>query len=107
MSHSQVMRSALRGAIAGLAIAVCVAAPAHAADLSPATVAAFDRYVQATEARMNSEVLNTEQFLWPQTLPPSERDARLAALRSGTLLIEKLATREQGHSIAIPGGLVH
>ena len=101
------MVSALLRTIAGAAIAVCFAAPAQGADLSPATVAAFDRYVQATEARINSEVLGAEQFLWPQTLPPAERDARLAALRSGTLLIEKLETRQQGRPIDIPGGLVH
>jgi len=101
------MVSALLRTIAGAAIAVCFAAPAQGADLSPATVAAFDRYVQATEARINSEVLSPEQFLWPETLPPAERDARLAALRSGTLLIEKLATTQQGRAINIPGGLVH
>ena len=107
ISHSPVMPPALLRTIAGTAIAVSLAAPAHAADLNPATVAAFDRYVQATEARINSEVVNAEQFLWPQTLPPADRDARLAALRSGTLLIEKLETTQQGRSIDIPGGLVH
>jgi len=101
------MPSALLKAIAGAAIAACLAAPAHAADLSPATVAAFERYVQATEARINTEVVNAEQFLWPQTLPPAVRDARLAALRSGTLVIDKLETTQQGHPIDIPGGLVH
>src|SRR5205085_10281168 len=102
-----VMPSALLRTMAGAAIAVCVSAPAQAADLSPATVAAFDRYVQATEARINTEVVGTEQFLWPQTLGPADPDARLAALRSGTLLVEKLETTQQGRSINIPGGLVH
>jgi hypothetical protein len=101
------MGSALLRTIAGAAIAVCVSAPAHGADLSPATVAAFDRYVEATEARINSEVLDAERFLWPQTLAQADRDARLTALRSGKILIEKLETKPQGHSINIPGGLVH
>ena len=101
------MLSALRWAIGLVAIAICATAPAQAADLSPATVAAFDRYVRATESRINSEVGNTEQFLWPLTLPEAERDVRMASLRSGTLVIEKLQTREQGKTIGIPGGLVH
>ena len=101
------MLSALRWAIGLVAIAICATAPAQAADLSPATVAAFDRYVRATETRINSEVGNSEQFLWPLTLPAEERDVRMASLRSGTLVIEKLQTREQGKTIGIPGGLVH
>jgi hypothetical protein len=96
-------------AIAGILVLFTAARPAHlsAADLTPATVAAFERYVQSTEARIDAEVRTADRFLWPQTLSPSERDSRMAALHNGTLLIEKLETRPQGRSIDIPGGLVH
>jgi len=101
------MVAALLRAITAVGIAFCVAVPASAADLNPATVAAFDRYVQATESRINTEVASSAQFLWPLTLPPAERDARMATLRSGTILTQKLETKEQGQVINIPGGLVH
>jgi len=81
--------------------------PLSAADLTPATEAAFERYVQVTEARIDTEIKTSDRFLWPQTLAPAERDSRMNALRNGTLLIEKLETRQQGRSIDIPGGLVH
>lgn len=97
-------------AITTITTSVLAAVPAtrsSAADLMPATIAAFDRYVQMTEARIDAEVQTADQFLWPQTLPGTQRDARMDALRQGALLIEKLETRPQGRSISVPGGLVH
>lgn len=74
-----------------------------AAELKPHTVAAFDRYVRAAEARMNSEAV----FLWVDGLPEAQRRAKLEAIRRGQLAIERLEAREGGKEIDIPGGLVH
>lgn len=96
------MRHHLIVAAAVVAIAV-LAAPAAAADLQPKTVAAFDRYVKATEARMDREAA----FLWADGLRPSEARATLDGLRRGGLVIERLKTTSVGRSIDIPDGLVH
>jgi hypothetical protein len=92
----------------GLAIALAAAmsAGATAAELKPETVAAFERYVRATEARIDGEVQDEGRFL---SAGGTGRDAgaRLAELRAGTLVIERLETRERGQPIEVPDGLVH
>ena len=45
---------------------------ARAAELKPETVAAFDRYVRATEARMNED-LHDGRFLVVDRLPSEHR----------------------------------
>ena len=82
---------------------VAGAIPASSAELRAPTVAAFDRYVQATEQRMR----NDPQFLWVDTLPASQQRAVLEALRRGELVIDSLSTRENGRNIDIPDGMVH
>ncbi|MEO8137764.1 MAG: hypothetical protein ABI831_27775, partial [Betaproteobacteria bacterium] len=62
-------------------------APAAAAELQPRTLAAFDRYVRLTEARMDGSA----PFLWLDGLTKPRRDERLASLRDGGLIIEPLA----------------
>ena len=74
-----------------LAVALLLlSAPAVAAELQPRTVAAFDRYVRLTEARMNG----SGPFL-------------LIEPRRNELAIEPLTTRDGGREIDVPGGLVH
>ena len=80
---------------------------ALAADLKPATVAAFDRYVRIAEARMATEVADPRRFLIIDTDTEAARKARLAELRAGRISIERLAAREGGKTIDIPDGLVH
>lgn len=95
----------LRRPQAGVAAAVVMllAAPAMAADLQPRTVAAFDRYVRLTEARMNADA----RFLWLDTLPAPQQRVGREDLRRSALLIERLTTRNDGRDIPIPDGLVH
>jgi hypothetical protein len=93
-----------QSAAATVVILLAVGAmPASSAELRAPTVAAFDRYVQATEQRMR----NDPQFLWVDTLPASQQRAVLEALRRGELVIDRLATRENGKNINIPDGMVH
>lgn len=93
--------------LAALIPFVMWSALASAADLSPSTAAAFDRYVQATEARIDAEVASPQKFLWPFTRQPQDRDVRLDALRRGALIIERLETKRDGRTIDVPDGLVH
>jgi hypothetical protein len=73
-----------------------------AAELQPRTVAAFDRYIRATESK-----LRTDSFLWVDRLPPSRRTEALELMRRGRLAIESVRTLEGGREIDVPGGLVH
>jgi hypothetical protein len=82
---------------------VVAAADVSAAELQPRTVAAFDRYVRATEARLDS----TGPFLWIDSLPAAQRQQRLDELRRTGLVVESLTTREGGREIDVPDGLVH
>jgi hypothetical protein len=78
-----------------LFLVALLAAPVAAAELRAATVAAFDRYVRATEARMDTEINSTDRFI------------RTDRARKGELLIERLTTTEAGKTIDVPGGLIH
>ena len=90
-------------AAAVVLLALIGAAPAFSAELKPPTVAAFNRYVQATEQRMKDD----PQFLWVDGLPASQQRAVLEALRRGELVIDRLTTRQSGKEIDIPDGMAH
>lgn len=88
-------------------IVLLLAVPIRAADLRPETVAAFDRYVRATEARIAAEVADPGRFVLVDDLPASVRAARLDQLRDGQVVIERLETRNAGAKIPVPDGLIH
>jgi hypothetical protein len=90
----QLALAALLGTVAGVS--------ALAAELQPRTIAAFDRYVRATERR-----LATEPFLWVDRLPPSRRSEALALIHDNMLSIEAVRTLENDREIDVPGGLIH
>jgi hypothetical protein len=74
----------------------------QAADLQARTVAAFDRYVRASESQMESG-----PFLRVDALRDAERRAALDMVRRGELYVEQRATRDAGREIDVPGGLIH
>ena len=90
-----------RGVLTAL-VAMAAGISVTAAELQPSTVAAFDRYVRATETR-----LRAEPFLWVDRLPASRRAEALALMRSGMLSIDAPRTLEGGREIDVPGGLIH
>ena len=97
-----------RRALAGLlGAAVLLASAANAADLQPKTVEAFSRYVQLTEAQMDSQSARTDPFLWVDTLPPERRTAAYAQLKEGKVVIERLETLDKNKPTDVPGGLIH
>lgn len=88
-------------------IVACFAAqPAQSAELKKETAAAFDRYVAASEERMQDE-LNKGSFLFIDEWPATRRTDAYAQLGSGGLLVQQLNTPEEGHPIKIPHGLIH
>jgi hypothetical protein len=88
--------------LAAVVVLRMLATAAAAADLQPRTVAAFDRYVRATEAQMVPD-----PFLRIDGFSDVERRAKLAELTRGELYIERLSTREAGKPIEVPDGLIH
>lgn len=77
--------------------------PASTAELHPGTLAAFDRYVRLTEARLDSSA----PFLWVDAIPARDGTSQREALRRGVLFIEPVETRDGGKALAVPGGLIH
>ena len=71
---------------------------ASAAELQQETVSAWDAYIQAKNARMESR-LHGGPFLWVD-----EGAARTQQVRGGKILVSPAA---EGMPIVIPGGLVH
>jgi len=93
-----------------LTLLLCLLAMATAAvvaaDLTPATSAAFDRYARLTEQRINAEVGGSTAFLWIDSLPKNRAEV-LPGLRQGGVIIERLQTREGSKEIPVPDGLIH
>jgi hypothetical protein len=80
---------------------------AAAADLRADTVAAFERYVQLTEARMMEETAGRRPFLWLDRQPEPDRREVTARLRRGEIVVNRMETRDAGRLIQVPGGICH
>ena len=93
-------------AAAAAALLAGTAAGAPAAELQPRTVAAWDRYVEATEQRIAAELEDPGRFL-AQDFRAAAAEARREVL-AGRVRIDKLETRgADGERIRIPKGAVH
>ena len=96
-----------RGLASLLAGILLLTVPVEAADLKPPAVEAFNRYVQVTEAQIDSAAARHEPFLWLDSLPEERRAAAYAELHEGKMVIERLETLDGGKKINVPGGLIH
>ena len=97
----------MRSQTAALGFAMLGLLAAESAAQQPETVAAFDHYIQVTDARVADEVRNADRFLWIDTLSQGRRAALQAALRRGEVVVERIERNEGGGSIEVPGGLLH
>jgi hypothetical protein len=78
------------------------------AELKPATIEAFDKYVKAAELRIDGELKSPGRFLYINGLPEKQRSATLAALKRGEIFMERLKTTDQaGHEIKAPDAIIH
>ena len=89
------------------AMTVLWAPQPRARDLTPQAVAAFERYVQLTEARMTGEVAGSSPFLWIDRQPVPDRVAVVARLGRGEVVSAQLHTREGTRKIDAPSALIH
>ena len=77
-------------------------------DLKPPTVEAFERYVKATEARIDKELSRPETFLYVDDLPPARRAEARAILKRGEIYMERLKTLDaSGREMKAPDALIH
>jgi hypothetical protein len=90
-------------------VALSLAVPLTAAtELKPATIQAFERYVQAAEARIGREENDPPDFLYVDGLNAPEHDRAFVSLKRGGIFIAPLNTPDaSGRSIEAPGGLIH
>jgi hypothetical protein len=86
---------------------VWLAFPARARELKPATLAAFEKYVKLTEARMAGEVEGPAKFLWVDRQPDAQRAQLYARLKRGEVLASRMETRDGKAEIKINDGLIH
>ncbi len=78
------------------------------AELKPATLQAFDRYVKATEERIDAELKRPGAFLYVDGLPEARRAATKAALSRGEVYMERLKMRDpSGREMEAPDALIH
>jgi len=78
-----------------------------AAELSQKTVGAFDKYVAATESRINNELRPSGTFLYVDGLSEKDKRSSYERLKKGEILVEKLETKAPGVSADVPDGMVH
>src|SRR5437867_9626929 len=75
--------------------------------LGPSTVAAFDRFVDLTETRIDQESNDHAVFLWVDRQPDARRREIYAQLERGDIVVSRLETRDRGGAVKIPDGLCH
>lgn len=96
--------------VAILACLAVAARPGSAAELQQKTTDAFNKYVAATEARMDGELAPGGRFLYPDHPAPSPseemRDA-YTRLKQGEILVERQETKLDGKDVDVPDGMVH
>jgi hypothetical protein len=88
-------------------MAVLSAPQPLASELTPQAVAAFERYVRLTEARMDGEVAGSSPFLWLDRQPGPDRARLVARLGRGEVVSAQLDTRDGTRRIDAPSALIH
>ncbi|HYG99469.1 MAG TPA: hypothetical protein VD837_10095 [Terriglobales bacterium] len=91
-----------------LCLCICVALlclSASAAELKPATLNAFNRYVLLAEQEM--QLTPAGPYLYADRLNASEREADGRRLKQGEVVIRRMKTLDSGKKIEVPDGLVH
>jgi hypothetical protein len=90
-----------------LATRATPAADPASVNLKVETDAAFQHYLQLTDARNAEELKRGSSLLWIDALPQTERAAAYAELKLGEVKMVKLETDENGGPIRCPGGMIH
>jgi hypothetical protein len=86
---------------------VCFSRGRAGAELKQKTSIAFDKYVAATEARINDGLRPGGSFLYVDSLPSEARQSSYNKLMQGEILVEKRETKGPGITPDVPDGMVH
>jgi hypothetical protein len=78
-----------------------------ATELQQKTTTAFDKYVAATEAGINSELRPGGVFLYVDALQADAMKSSYHKLMNGEVLVEKRETKGPGLSSDVPDGMIH
>jgi hypothetical protein len=97
-------RSAYTTIVAAAFLFLPAFASAH--EPKPETLAAFERYREKTEARMDADLL-AGHFLYIDRFPDPRRQEIDAQLHRGEYYLEQLHTLDDGHNIHVPVGIIH
>jgi hypothetical protein len=88
--------------------AIVLPAQVSNVELKPETAAAFNRYIEATEARINSELKRPGKFLYIDALPAARAEAIRKSLHSGEVYMQALGTHGAScDEIKAPDALIH
>jgi hypothetical protein len=80
---------------------------AIAAELKPATVAAFERYQRIAESTIEADVSSPDRFLHVFQGDAADRAKADRQLKRGEIDVERLRATDNGHRIEVPDGLIH
>lgn len=98
----------LLGWLLGLGVLAPQQPEVLSADLKPETVEGFNRYVAATESRIDAEQKRPQAFLYLDGLREPQRGQALALLRRGEIYMERLQTHDASErDLKTPDGLIH
>jgi hypothetical protein len=87
---------------------MAAAAPlVHGTELKQRTADAFQRYVEITEIRINSEVTDPQHFLYFDSLSDEDKRAMETRLQGGEIVVLPMRTHDDGKNIEVQNGLVH
>jgi hypothetical protein len=90
------------------AVTILAASPDPlAVDLPPKALAAFDRYVTATEARIATELDGRKPFLWLDRQEVAARTDTWARLTRGEVVSARLEAWDNGKKLQPDGGMIH
>jgi hypothetical protein len=78
------------------------------AELTPRTLEAYARYLQATEERIQRELARPGAFLYIDGLPEPQKSQTRAFLKDGGIYMERLTMRgATGRELRAPDALIH
>jgi hypothetical protein len=91
----------------GLFLSIAFVPIADAAELKPATVAAFEHYRRIAEATIEQDVSSPDRFLHVFHGDGAARAKAAVLLRRGDVTVDRLRATDNGHRIDVPDGLIH
>jgi hypothetical protein len=97
-------RSAFPALLAAALGLLPVIAAAH--EPKPETLAAFAKYREQTQVRMDADLL-AGHFLYFERYPGVRRQSIDQQLRRGEFYLEPLRTLDDDHKFSVPGGIIH